>query len=461
MSPSDLFCSSCGTRNDSEAAFCSSCGARLAKPAAPAVAQTLPPPPPPPSATIPLTLPAQPVSAKSNPLPLLLAVGTIVVLLVVVLVEAVVIALPRGTVSQAGSATLSLLQGQVELQKGGHGDWIEVAQDVAVEAGDRIRTADASYAVLSFMECTTTELSALTELTIRELQVVPGKKVVIKLDLGLGEIWNRIAELPADSLHEVTTLAATVTCRGSEYGMAADEMGTTWVRGQEGRVEVTGAGSTVPAAPGDTLVVELGSAPVSYGAVAMVPTAPVQETTAEVTSSIQGADMPTFLNQPLPSATPTDTPTITPTTRPPTATPPRPTATATSRPQPTATTPVCPANCPTFQINVPSTAPPYGLFGLEWDVLGGSVPAGYSYVLEFSQDQASWGRTPPLRWKDSQGVGELWQEGGHTKAEIHGAGPGNWFWRVCIVQTETGPSCCCGPSHGIVHQRDDTCPDGH
>jgi hypothetical protein len=453
MSPSDLFCSSCGARNDSEAAFCSSCGARLAKPAPPPPAESVPPPP---LMAIPPAPPAQPTSAKSNPLPLLLALGAIVVLLVVVLIEAVIILLPHGTVAGAG-ATLSVHQGQVLLQKGGRGEWTEVAHDVVVATGDRIRTAGASQAVLTLMEGTTTELRELTELTIDELEVVAGQRVVIRLDLELGEIWNRVAELPAESVHEVTTLAAKVTCHGSQYGLAVNEMGTTWIRGQEGSVEVAGGGSTVPLAPGDTLVVELGSSPVSYGAVAVVPTAPVEETSSEIPPQVEGADMPTFLNQPLPSATPTDTPTATPTTRPPTATPTRPTATATRRPQPTATTRVCPSNCPTFRINVPSTAPPYRLFGIEWDVLGGSVPAGYSYVLEFSQDQASWSRTPPLTWKDSQGMGELWLEGGHTKAEIHGPGPGNWSWRVCIVRSETGPSCCCGPSWTIAHQRDDSC----
>jgi hypothetical protein len=88
-------------------------------------------------------------------------------------------------------------------------------------------------------------------------------------------------------------------------------------------------------------------------------------------------------------------------------------------------------------------------------VLYAPVPAGYSFVLEFSQDQASWGRTPVLKWKDSQGQGELWEQAGHMNAEIHGPGPGNWYWRVCIVRTATGPSCCCGPSHTIVHERGD------
>jgi hypothetical protein len=456
MSSSEILCSNCGARNGPDAAFCSSCGARLVAPP-PAVEGVVPPPP------FAASAPASPAplgaSKKSNPLPLLLAVGAIIVLLVVVLVEAVVILLPQGTMVQS-EAIVSTLAGQTMLQRGGKGEWMEVVGSAAVEAGDRIRTSDASQAVLALMEGTTTDLSALTELRISELDVLPGKKVVIRLDLEVGEIWNRIAELPADSVHEISTMAAVVTCRGSEYGLAASETGTTWVRGHDGVVEVAGGGSRMLVVPGDTLVVEVGSPPVSYGAVAMVPTAPAGESVEEVSAQLQGADMPTFLNQPLPTGTPTHTPTATPTTRPPTPTQPRPTATATRRPQPTATTRACPSNCPTFRINVPSGAPPYGLFGIEWDVLGGSVPAGYAYVLEFSQDQNSWGRTPPLTWKDSQGQGELWEAGGHINAEIHGPGPGNWYWRVCIVRSETGPSCCCGPSHTIVHERD-TCSDGH
>jgi hypothetical protein len=378
-------------------------------------------------------------------LPLLLAVAAIVVLLVVVLVEAVVIVLPRGTVSQAGGATLSLLQGQVQLQKRGQSDWVEVAQDVTVKAGDRIRTGEASYAVLSLMEGTTTQLSALTELTIRELQVAPGQKVVIRLDLDLGEIWNRIAELPADSLHEVTTLAATVTCYGTEYGMAVDEAGTTWVRTQAGQAEVTAGGSTVSAGPGDTLLVELGQAPVSYGAVAMIPTVPTEETTVEVTSSIQGADMPTFLNQPLPTATATETPPPTSTPRP---TQPPPTATATSRPQPTATRSV---QCPTITIREPSRAPARGLFGIEFDRQP-AKPGGYEYAVEFRQGNGPWNRAEPVPANVSK-RGEYWM------AELRAPGEGQFSWRICLVAADDlrGPAVCCSAEHVITHATDEHC----
>ena len=444
MSSSNVFCSSCGARNESDALYCSSCGARLAAPAPPPPVRAAPPPPP--SAAVPLTPPARPASARSNPLPLLLAVGAIVVLLLVVLVEAVLIVLPHEAVSEAGGATFSLLQGQVQLQKGGHGDWIDVAQDVAVEAGDRIRTAEASYAVLSFMEGTTTQLSALTELTIRELQVVPGQKVVIRLDLGLGEIWNRIAELPADSLHEVTTLAATVTCRGSEYGVAVNEMGTTWVKGQEGRVEVTAGGSTVPAAPGDTLMVELGQAPVSYSAVAVVPTAPVQEATVEVTNSIQGADMPTFLNQPLPTGTPTNTPPPTSTPRP-TQAPPTPTAT--SRPQPTATPRSI--DCPTITIREPLRAPAQGPFGIEFDRQPGK-PGGYEWVVEFRQPNGQWNRAEPV-------PANVDKRGQYWMAEVRAPGEGEWHWRICLVKANNlrGEAVCCSRRQVITHATDEPC----
>jgi hypothetical protein len=447
MSQGQVFCSSCGARNDPQAAYCSACGSRLGAPQA--RAESAPPPPPPAEYAPPAR--AEPAK-KGSSLPLLLALGAVTILLVVVAIEAVIILLPRGS-APVGGAVLAVRQGEVFVQRGGQGDWVAVAKDAVVGAGDRIRTADASHAVLTFLEGTSSELWELTELTIDELELAPSTRVVIRLDLDAGEIWNRIAELPEDSLHEVTTLAASVTCRGTEYGMAVNDVGTTWIRGHDGRAEVTAGGSTTALSPGDTLMVEVGSPPVSYGSVAMLPTPPVEETSGGSAASVEGADMPTFLNQPIPTGTPTNTP-------PPTSTPrpvqPSPTPTAT-RPRPTATTQVCPSNCPTFRINVPSTGPPYRLFGVEWDVLGGSVPAGYSYVMEFSQDQSAWGRTPVLKWKDSQGQGDLWLEGGHTKAEIHGPGPGNWYWRVCIVRSETGPSCCCGPSHTIAHQRDDSC----
>ena len=227
-------------------------------------------------------------------------------------------------------------------------------------------------------------------------------------------------------------------------------------------MEVPGNGQTVPLAAGDTVVVELGSAPMSYREVAALPTPPAGEVTGPVSTTLESVDMPTFLNQPLPTGTATNTPTATPTRRPAPPTP-RPTSIPTSRPRPTATTPACPSNCPTLRINVPHTAPPHGMFGIEWDVLGAPVPSGYSYVLEFSLDQASWQRTPLLQWKNQQGQGEMWEEGGHMHAEIRGPGPGNWYWRVCLVAVAdpAGPSCCCGPSHTIIHTRDDTCPDHH
>jgi hypothetical protein len=417
--------------------------------------ETVPPPPPPTTgrqAAVAAGAPAK----KSNPLPLLLAISAIAVLLVVVLVEAVVILLPRGTVSGAGEATLSALYGQILVQKGGQGDWIEAAQDVVLEAGDRIRTADSSYATLTFLEGTTSQLSELTELTIDELQLTGGRRVVIKLDLDVGQVWNRIAELPEDSLHEVRTLAATITCHGSEYGLVVDEMGTTWVRGKDGWVDVDAGGSTMPLAPGDTLMVAVGSPPVSLAAVAMVPTAPAGETTGEVTSQVEAADMPTFLNQPLPTGTPTNTPSPTATSK---AAPPAPSPTATSRPQPSPTKSV---RCPTFIIRVPARAPARGPFGIEFEKQGWLPTGGgsekYWYAVEFSAPGGQWTRGPV--------PANVQKRGQYHMAEVRAPGAGKFLWRICLVNPAdpTGPSVCCSDPWEIDHIVDEpctTCPDGH
>jgi hypothetical protein len=211
-------------------------------------------------------------------------------------------------------------------------------------------------------------------------------------------------------------------------------------------VEVTGAGSTVPAAPGDTLLVELGQAPVSYGGVAMVPTAPAQEATVEVTSSIQGADMPTFLNQPLPTATPTNTPPPTSTPRP---VPPSPTPTATTRPQPTATPRS--VDCPTITIREPSRAPARGPFGIEFDRHPGK-PGGYEYVVEFRQPNGPWNRAEPVPASVSK-RGDYWM------ADVRAPGEGEWHWRICLVAANDlrGEAVCCSAEHVITHATDEQC----
>jgi hypothetical protein len=454
MSSSEIYCSSCGARNDSEAAFCSGCGARLIAPPPPV--ETTPPPPPRPAVTAPPPPPVsrpvagdvRPASAKGNPLPLLLALGAIAVLLVVVVIEAALIFLPQGTGSEAGGATVSALQGQILIQKGGQGEWIEVAQDLAVEAGDRIRTADASHAILTFLEGTTTELSELTELTVGELDLAGGGRVVVRLDLDVGQIWNQIAELPADSIHEVSTLAAKVTCHGSEYGVAVNAMGTTYIRGQEGRVEVSAGGRTVPLVPGDTLMVELGSAPVSYGAVAMLPTPPTDDTSDSVSASVESVDMPTFLNQPLPTGTPTNTPPPTSTRR-----PVQPSPTPTSPPQPSPTKKS--VRCPKFTIRVPALAPARGPFGIEFEKEGalptGGGPDRYWYAVEFTTPGGQWTRGPV--------PANVQRRGQYLMAEVRAPGAGTFWWRICLVNPAdpTGPSVCCSDPWEIDHITDEPC----
>jgi len=360
-------------------------------------------------------------------------VGVVFVLLVLVVIEGVVILLPGGALQEVG-ATLSVLEGKAFVQRGGEGNWIEVAEDYVVQTGDRVRVAGASRALLNFLKDTATELRPFTEATVVELELAEGEPVVIRLHLQLGETWNSIASLPAHSVHEITTAAVRVTCHGSEYGVAANEAGITWLTGHEGEVEVTAVGQTVQLGPGDMLVVEPGLPPMPYQEIAMAPSPSAAAATTSLTYTLEGIDLPTFLNEPLPTSTATARREAAHT----------PTATGTATPTATATG----MSCPTLTINTPDTARPYGVFGIEWDATGAPVPGGWDFALEFGQDpspQAAWQRAQPDR---------IYQEGGHWKAELHGPGPGHWYWRVCLVSELTGPSRCCGEPHRIMHQRD-------
>ena len=427
MSASRIFCPSCGAENKAQDRFCIACGGALPVAAPPVVARAAP------------TTEAR---KKGSNWPLLVTMGAVFILLLVVVVEAVVIVMSPGTVQEMG-ATLSAVDGKVFVQEGGQGNWMEVAEDFVIQAGDRIRVGGGSKALLTFLENTTTELRAFTELTVTELESVEGQPVAISLDLQLGEIWNRIGDLPAASLHEVTTVAARMISHGSEYGVAANGAGTTWLTGHEGEIEVTGGGQTVQLLPGDMLVVEPGSPPESYQE-AVVALEEEEEEDEEpdisVDCALESIDLWSFGNEPLaeeyrePAETPTHTPTATATSRP--------TYTPTSTPTATATR----ISCPTLTIKLPSGAPPHLPFGIEWDVTGAPVPSGYGYTLDFSQDQASWQRASIWR---------LWQEGGYMHAEVQGPGEGAFHWRVCLVNVAdpTGPSECCGASHLIIHER--------
>jgi len=192
------------------------------------------------------------------------------------------------------------------------------------------------------------------------------------------------------------------------------------------------------------------------GPLEMVPTStlPLSVTTARPshtpTPEPPSARSPT--DTPVPP-TPTDTPTAlpptgtplppTPTRRPvPSATPVPPTRTP--RPTPTMT-------CPTLKINVPSAAPAWGIFGIEWDSTS-PLPAGWEYALEFRPEtcvpswKCVWTRLPvPLDW---------WEQGGHLNAQVRGPGEaGIWYWRVCLVNMAdpSGPSVCCGEPFRIAH----------
>jgi len=423
MSASRVSCPHCGAANRGLNRYCVSCGSKLAAPAtAPEAAPT----------------PAYDARRRDSNWPLLVTMGAVFVLLMVVVAEAALILMSSGAAREVG-ATLSAIEGKVFVQKGGEGDWMEIAEGFIVDAGDRIRVAGGSQGVLTFLENTTSELRSFTELTVTDLQLAEDQPAVISLDMEVGEIWNRIGDLPSGSLHEVTTMAARVVSVGTEFGIKVDGTGTVWLTGHEGTASVSGGGQTVDLGAGETLVVEAGAVPEPFEEVALVPSpAPEDAPPAAPSYALQGIDLPTFLNEPLPTGTPTSTATAT------TAL----TATATSTATPTAT--ATRMACPNLSINVPSQCYPRRACGLEWDS-SGPIPPGYEFAIEYSADEANWTRLPvPLDpyW---------YQEGGHFKAVIHGPGAGTWYWRICLVSAAdvSGPSECCGPAHAIIHARDE------
>jgi len=145
--------------------------------------------------------------------------------------------------SDTGGITLSAVSGEVEVKKGGAGDWTEFDQ-TSLKSGDELRTGKNSKAVIE-----TTYGDIITvgpETHITTVDIVDMDRT---LNLLLGEIKADIKKWIGK--FEVRTPSAVTSVRGTEFTVSVDEYGTTTVMVLDGTVEVrdltSNAGITLPA----------------------------------------------------------------------------------------------------------------------------------------------------------------------------------------------------------------------
>lgn len=247
------------------------------------------------------------------------------------------------------SAEIAAYTGTVEVQSEGSDSWQAADSAEGVSAGDEVRTAADSSAVINYPDQSKTLMAPQTELSILSMSVdeALGEQVVI-LEQHLGSTQNYVQPLQtANSRFEIRTPAATVTVRGTSFSVDVEADGRTRVAVSEGVVQVAAQGMTVALEAGQSTEVESGSTP---SAIESVPTVPIPTEFATQVS----APTPGSRNEPsgkvVATATPrpprnsetesaTATPTVVASPSPVAATEtPTPTPKATSTPEPTQAT---------------------------------------------------------------------------------------------------------------------------
>ena len=150
----------------------------------------------------------------------------------------------------AVASTLTVFDGEVQRLDGV--DWKTMQDGDELEAGVRMRTSDAGYAMITFPDGSTVALEPSTELTIETLAVAPRRVEVRQLS---GRLWHDIVHDETEgSRFVVLTPDARVEVLGTVFQTAVDaNTGQTDVATVDGEVRVVAGEQAVPVGRGETL----------------------------------------------------------------------------------------------------------------------------------------------------------------------------------------------------------------
>jgi hypothetical protein len=200
------------------------------------------------------------------------------------------------TSNTPAQATLTVEQDRVDYRASG-GDWVQVTGPQIVKNGDSIRTDANGKALLTFFTGTEVEILSSAELEVTSFEDTPDGGHVITLNQLGGETEHRVARIvDTQSRYEINTPSATLTVRGTAFGVQVAADGATHVEVTEGVVQAQVGTQTVDVSAGKAL-----------------------DITANKTIPSTPYPIPAILPPaatPRPTATPTEAPTAAPTEAP-------------------------------------------------------------------------------------------------------------------------------------------------
>src|SRR4030042_5529671 len=162
----------------------------------------------------------------------------------------------------ASQCTLSILSGDVEIQRADSDIWEKAGDGIILEAGSQVRTSAESHALLTFFEGSSIKLEPDTNIEIQQVKSVEGGGSEIILKQWLGKTWSRVVKRVAPgSRYEIETPSVHALVRGTLFETVVDETEATTMKTPEGGVSVTALDEEVDVSAGQEGKGEMGNKP--------------------------------------------------------------------------------------------------------------------------------------------------------------------------------------------------------
>jgi hypothetical protein len=170
----------------------------------------------------------------------------------------------------ASATILSILSGTASVARGTAAFAAATDGDI-VNTGDRVQTAERSYAMVTFFDGSTLEIEPATTVQIEEAASVDGA-IAIRISQTIGRTWASVQQLTrADSRFEIRTPTLIAAVRGTGFITDVLADGTSTVRTTDGTVLVTAQGQTVTVPTGQTTTAAPNSPPTAPAPVSTPP----------------------------------------------------------------------------------------------------------------------------------------------------------------------------------------------
>jgi hypothetical protein len=144
-----------------------------------------------------------------------------------------------GSKIEAAAVSISILSGQAEIQTDSASNWQPASDGLFLNAGSQVKTLADSYAVLTFVDGSTTKLEPETELAISTSQLENQITTSIELQQKVGKTWSYVQPANNDTKFSIQTPSSMIVAHGTAFITDVGSSGTTTVAAVEGTVNVS------------------------------------------------------------------------------------------------------------------------------------------------------------------------------------------------------------------------------